>query len=184
VKVRPLDRERARARARQGTSSLRRIALFLVVLAPAGACQETREALPQPEEVAEYYPTQRDLSVEIDGNVAEITVQQPEDQLRRGGPLWAKVGPYIFLFSEGTRDLFEDYPALAGVQVITRAPNRAEVARALLERDKLNRIGWRRAINIAGRARVEGTRRVRAIEELVLWGEEQSTFRYAPAYVP
>ena len=150
----------------------------------AVACQARATALPLAQEVEAYYPTQGNLSVEIDGNVAEITVLQPADQLERGGPLWAKVGPYIFLFSEGTRDVFEDYPALAGVRVITRAPNRAEIARAQIERDRLNRIGWRRAINIAGRARVEGTERVRAIEELVLWGEEHSTFEYAPTYVP
>jgi hypothetical protein len=160
-----------------------RLVLVLACALTAG-CREAVGTLPGAEEVAAYYPTQRDLTVEIDGNVAEITVQQPGDQLERGGPLWAKVGPYIFLFSEGTRDLFEDYSVLAGVRVITRAPNGAEVARAQIERNRLNRVGWRRAINVAGRARVEGTERVRAIEELVLWGEEQSTFRYAPAYVP
>jgi hypothetical protein len=169
---------------RAGAAAARLAFGLALTLGVGAACREAGGALPLPEEVASYYPTQRDLTVEIDGNVAEVIVQQPADQLERGGPLWAKVGPYIFLFSEGTRDLFDDYPALAAVSVVTRAPNGGEVARALLARDALNRIGWRRAINIAGRARVEGTQRVRAIEELVLWGEEQSTFRYSSRYVP
>jgi hypothetical protein len=68
--------------------------------------------------------------------------------------------------------------------VVTRAPGGAEVARALLLRGELNDIGWRRALNIAGRARLEGTQRVTRIEELVRWGEEHTTFDYHPAYVP
>jgi hypothetical protein len=155
-----------------------------LLLALLSGCRGATDVLPTPDDVVAYYPTSGDISVEMDDNVAEVYVQQPQEQLQRGGPLWAKVGPYIFLFSEGTRDLFEDYPTLAGVRVITRAPGGGEVARALLARDALNRIGWRRALNIAGRARVEGTQRVRAVEELVLWGEEQAAFSYSPRYVP
>jgi hypothetical protein len=70
------------------------------------------------------------------GNVLELVVQQPPDQLRRGGPLWARVGPYIYLFSPGTRQLFADHPGLAGVRAITMAGD-TEVARALLEREAL-----------------------------------------------
>jgi hypothetical protein len=155
-------------------------ALLLAVM----ACRGESGALPEPDAVAEYYPTSGDLTVEMNGNVAEVSVQQPGEQLARGGALWAKVGPYIFLFSEGTRDLFADHPALAGVRVITRTGQGREVARALLQRDALNDIGWRRALNLAGRARLEGTERVGLIEELVRWGEEQTTFRYDTDYVP
>lgn len=160
-----------------------RWALPLVAALLVGACEEADLTVPAADAVAEHYPTTRELEVEMSGNVAEITVFQPSDQLSRGGELWAKVGPYIYLFSDGTRDLFDQYGGLAGVRVITRAPGGREVARALLERDELNEIGWRRAINIAGHARVEGTQRVTRIEELVRWGEEHTTFEYDPRYV-
>lgn len=150
----------------------------------AVACAQDNGTVPSTEEIARYYPTSGEIDFELSGNVAEIGVRQPTDQLQRGGPLWAKVGPYIYLFSEGTRDLFDDHRGLAGVRVITRAAGGAEVARALLRRDELNDIGWRRAINIAGRARLEGTQRVTLIEELVRWGEEHTTFDYHPDYVP
>ena len=158
-------------------------ALLLAGALPAAACEEPDLTLPTAEQVVEHYPTPRELDIELNGNVAEIRVYQPSDQLRRGGDLWAKVGPYIYLFSEGTRDLFDAYGGLAGVRVITRAPGGREVARALLARDELNDIGWRRALNIAGHARLEGTRRVTRIEELVRWGEDHTTFEYHPDYV-
>jgi len=170
---------------RVGCLRLRATLLPLVLpLLGLGCAEPTSDVLPTPAEIEAFYPTSRDISVEMNGNVAEISVHQPFDQLERGGPLWAKVGPYIFLFSEGTRDAFERYPLLAGMRVITVAPGGAEIARATLARDELNEIGWRRAISIAGHARVEGSVRVTRIEELVRWGEEHTTFEYSPTYVP
>ena len=63
--------------------------------------------LPSPEDIASYYTYGGRLSAEISGNVATVTVSQPASQLRRGGSLWAKVGPYVVLFSEETRRLLE-----------------------------------------------------------------------------
>ena len=74
----------------------------------------------------------------MNGNVAEITLVQPARHLQRGGSLWAKVGPYVLLFSEETENLFQDYPGLAGVRAITMTPGGTEVARALLPRESLN----------------------------------------------
>jgi hypothetical protein len=155
----------------------------LVVVAAVG-CEPKDRTIPTAEQVESYYETSSQLTVVLNGNVAEVTVQQPSDQLRRGGALWARVGPYIFLFSQATRDLLDEHEGLAGVRVITSGPAQAEVARALLRRDELNSVDWRRALSLAGRARVEGTQRVSLIEELVRWGEAHTTFEYNPAFVP
>lgn len=149
----------------------------------AGGCKERDLTLPRATDVEAHYTTERPISVEMNGNVAEVTVFQSPDHLRRGGTLWAKVGPYVFLFTEGTRDLFVEYPGLAGVRVITKAPGGDEIARALLERDELTSVTWRRALNIAGRARRDGTEKVTLLQDLVRWGEDHTTFEYASAYV-
>lgn len=159
-----------------------RAGVLLMVAAFASGCDVPEPGLPDEARAEGYYETRSDLSVHMSGNVAEITVRQPPDQLRRGGSLWAKVGPYIYLFSESTRDLMDDYEGLAGVRVITLGPGGDEVARALLRRDALNAVTWRRALNIAGRARLDGSRRVTLIEQLVRWGEEHTTFEYDPRY--
>ena len=115
------------------------------------------------------------------GNVAVLTVDQDANQLRRGGPLWAKVGPYVFLFSEETRRLLEDFDGLAGVRVTTMV-GRAEVASALLTHSELSDVLWARSLNIAGRARLEGTNRMTLLEDLVDWGEAHTEFTYNEVY--
>jgi hypothetical protein len=117
----------------------------------------------------------------VAGNVAEITIAQSPQQLRRGGRIWAQVGPYIYLFSEPTVSLFRDYGGLAGVRVVTVVGN-TEVARALLPRTALNDLTWRRALNVAGRARLEGTERVSLLEDLTRFGEDHTEFEYNPRY--
>ncbi len=127
------------------------------------------------------YETAGGVDAEVAGNVATIRVAQDPQQLRRGGALWAKVGPYVFLFSEETRRLFEDFPGLAGVRVVTRVGG-AEVASALLARDELTDVLWRRGLNIAGRARRDGTGRVTLLEDLVDWGESHTEFEYSSRF--
>lgn len=122
-------------------------------------------------------------SFAFNGNVIEITVPQQEDQIRRGGSLWARVGPYIYLFTPATREVFETWEGVAAVRVVTKLPGGAEIARARLDRGRLSDIQWQRALNILGRALQEGTDRPVLIEELVLWGEEYTEHRYNPSYV-
>jgi len=167
-----------KAMPRRGTS---RCAPFLM-LAALAACQPARDLpLPDADQVVSYYEYDGDLQAEIAGNVAVLTVEQSAQQLRTGGTLWAKVGPYVFLFSDETRQLFLDYAGLAGVRVVTRVGD-AEVANALLARDELTGVLWRRSLNIAGRARRDGTSRMTLLEDLVEWGEDHTDFAYNPRY--
>jgi hypothetical protein len=156
---------------------------FLGLFLALWGCTERDFTVPTEDEVEEAFTYEGSLSVTMSGNVAEVTVTQPEQHLRRGGSLWAKVGPYIVLFSEEAENLFLDYPGLAGIRVITTTSGGREVARALLPRDALNDLTWRRALNIAGQARRDGTRRPTLLENLVRWGEEHTEYSYNPRYV-
>lgn len=138
--------------------------------------------LPDADVVAEYYHYQGGLEARMNGNVAEITITQPATQLRRGGALWARVGPYVVLFSEETFRLMEENPAVAGVRVITKVRGGPEVARALLVRGELSGVQWRRSLNISGKARLEGTQKPGLLESLVRWGEDHTEFEYNPRY--
>ncbi len=158
------------------------LAMSLILGLPG--CEEVNLALPTDSEAEAHYATSSDLTVQVNGNVAELTVDQPIRQVRRGGSLWAKVGPYVYLFSDETETLLREYPGLSGVRVITlTGRDDAEVARAFLHRDSLNELTWRRARNIAGKARVEGTRRPVLLEELVEWGEDHTDFEYNKAFI-
>ncbi len=79
------------------------------ILAPLG-CEEVDLALPSDSEAGAHYASSSDLTVRVSGNVVELTVDQPIRQVRRGGSLWAKVGPYIYLFSDQTEGLLREYP--------------------------------------------------------------------------
>jgi len=162
------------------------IVLALVVVATLSGCHSkgTDRTLPTPAQVKAHYQYKGRMDVKLNGNVAEIEVAQPVDQLRRGGTLWAKVGPYIFLFTDDTEQLFEDFPGLAGVRVITYLRGGGEIARAMLTRSELNDLTWKRALNIAGHARAEGTQDPKRIQDLVDWGEDHTQFKYNPRYVP
>jgi hypothetical protein len=141
-------------------------------------------ALPEMSEVQQYIAQSgMNADVRYSGNVVELVVQQPADQLRRGGSLWARVGPYIYLFTPATRELMVRYPGIAGVRVIT-AVGDVEIARALLVSDALNDITWRRAHNIVGNALEHGTQRPSTMDRLVQFGEEVTQFQYNPDYVP
>ena len=124
-----------------------------------------------------YYDYGGSLEAEIVGNVAVVSVTQSAQQIRRGGKLWAKVGPYIFLFSEETQRLFADHSGLAAVRVVTRVGD-SEVANAILSREELSDVLWRRALNISGRARRDGTSQMTLLEDLVAWGEDHTEFQY------
>lgn len=163
---------------------MRSIVLALSSAAVLGlvACGGESLAVPEADDVRTYYDYGGDLDARIEGDVAEITVTQSADQLRRGGRLWAKVGPYVVLFTEETFRLFEDYPGLAGVRVVTRVEDGPEVARAFLHRNELSGVLWRRSLNIAGKARRDGTDQVPLIEALIRWGEDHTEFEYNARY--
>ena len=156
------------------------LSLFLFPL----GCEEANLALPSESEAGARYASTSKLAIRVSGNIVELTVDQPLRQVRRGGSLWAKVGPYIYLFTQETETLLRRYPGLSGVRVITRTDvDKKEVARAFLHRDSLNALTWRRAKNIAGKARTEGTRRPVLLEELVEWGQEHTEFEYSKEFV-
>ena len=72
---------------------------------------------------------------------------------------------------------------MSGARVITRTRDDREVARAFLNRGALNELTWRRARNIAGKARTEGTRRPVLLEDLVKWGQDHTEFGYNKDFV-
>lgn len=156
--------------------------LGVLLLGAAFACTSDLN-VPTKEQVDSAYVYQGEWEAEVVGNVAEIRIAQSSEQLRRGGTLWAKVGPYIFLFSQETRDLFESFNGLAAVRVVTTDTRGNEVARALLRRDVLNGITWGHALTVSGRARRDGSTRPSRIEALVNFGEEHTDFEYAERYV-
>lgn len=170
----PLTRRRLAAHA----------TLILALCPGAWACADAADLpLPTADEVLSYYTVERAIEAELNGNVAELIVYQPASQLQRGGSLWAKVGPYIYLFSDATRALMNDHEGLAAVRVITRHPSGDEVARATLARGTLNDLTWRRALNVAGRARRDGSQRIGLLEDLIRWGEDRTDFEYSERYV-
>ena len=154
-----------------------------LILFPLG-CGQASFALPSESEVGAHYAGSSKLDIRVSGNIVEITVDQPLRHVSRGGSLWAKVGPYVYLFTQETETLLRRYPGLSGVRVITRADlNKKEVARAFLHRDSLNDLTWRRAKNIAGKARAGGTRQPVLLEELVEWGQEHTEFGYSEEFI-
>ena len=148
-----------------------------VVVIAAGCAEQSGLPLPNAGEVETYYEVDAALEAQVVGNVATVRIAQDPTLIRRGGALWAKVGPYIYLFSEETHQLFLDYPGLAGVRFVTYVGD-ADVASALLERAELSDVLWRRAKNIAGQARRDGSSRVTLLEDLVEWGEDHTEYEY------
>lgn len=144
---------------------------------------QPRPELPAIEAVQQLYAENGlDTEARYSGNVVELVIEQPAAQLQRGGSLWARVGPYIYLFSPGTQKVFEQYPAVAGVRVITQSHG-VEIARALLVRDRLNDLTWPRAIRLLGQALERGTERPTTLDRLVRFGEENTTYEYNADYV-
>lgn len=157
----------------------------------AGGCEQVRAFLepsaPEPpaaEEVEPFYATSGGVdSVRLNGNVVVVHVEQPYQQLQRGGSLWARVGPYVYLMTPSTRSVFEAFPGVAAVRVVTHLPDGTEVARAMLRRDAMSDVLWRRTLNILGTALEGGRENPRKLEQLTEWGEERTEFRYNPDYV-
>ena len=139
---------------------------------------------PTAADVAAHYEYAGDLSVEISGNVAQITVRIDREAYRMGGEVWARGSPFIFLFSPATAAAFEEHPGLGGVRVIVRyEDDDTMLAQALLERGALTPGRWREALQVAAQARSEGTERPGYMRDLVRWGEDYTDFEYNPEYI-
>ena len=148
----------------------------------SGACGgETELSLPSDDALQGLYGS--GIDAELKGNVVDVVVRQPTDQLRRGGSTWAKVGPYIYLFSPQTQELFDSYSGLGGVRVTTEDGRGRLVARAMLPAGTLNSVTWRKAIGLAGQARLEGTRRPGYLVDLIEYGEDLVEYEYGSDYV-
>lgn len=169
---------------RQGTTA-RRAALVVagvVACSALAGCERPEELrLPTDSDLAGMYGEGPEVA--LNGNVVDIEVYQPADQLRRGGATWAKVGPYIYLFSPQTQEIFETWSGVGGVRVTTSDGRGRLVARALLPRGTLNSLTWPRAINLVGKARLEGTHRPSYILDLIEYGEEIAEYEYSTSYV-
>jgi len=144
-------------------TTVRTLLLGVLVLGTT-ACEPAADSrLPTATELKGSFGESIDLR--LNGNVVEIQVTQSPDQLRRGGPIWAKAGP------------------VGGVRVTTLDGRERLIARALLQRSTLTSVTWTRAINISGRARVDGTTRPNTMVKLYEYGQENTEFEYSARYV-
>lgn len=138
---------------------------------------------PAASDLRSHFDFHGDVSVEMSGNVAQVKVVVDPEPYRRGGDLWAKATPYIFLFSTTTLNAFEAYPGLGGVRIMIQHPIGDTMAQALLSREVLSEVGWRQALNLSGLARRDGTDRPGRMQDLVRWGEDRTEFQYNPGYI-
>ena len=157
--------------------------VLALALLPACEMEEEQHPVPAAQEVEALYQYTGELSVEMSGNVAVVDVSIDPVQYERGGDLWAKAFPYIFVFSGGTRDAFDQHPGLGGVRVRARHPNGDIMSQALLSREVLTQLTWNRALRVATAAQREGTERPAAMRDLVDWGEDHTEFEYNPDYI-
>ncbi len=155
------------------------VLLLLLLLASCGGGERALE-LPTPEEAASRYGA--GVAIDLRGNLLEVRAPMTAEQLERGGTLWARAGPYFYLFSTATRDLFVEYPDLAAVRVVTETEAGEEVARAELLRDTISEPRWRQALGLAALAQQEGTRRPRRLEEMIYFGEDFAQYEYNPEF--
>lgn len=158
-----------------------RAAVVTIALSAAACVPDAETELPGTEALAASYGESAEVS--LNGNVVEVKLTQSPEQLRRGGPIWAKAGPYIYLFTPQTQALFTEYGGVGGVRVTTLDGRGELVARALLKRGTLNSATWPRAINVAGRARVGGTERPQTMVDLAEYGQEHTDYEYSQKYV-
>jgi hypothetical protein len=144
------------------------------------ACPADRPPeMPQAEEAAERYGP--GIVADVRGNLLEVQVPMTADHLR-GGAIWARSGPYFYLFSPATRDLFAEYRDLAAIRMITRTPEGEEIARAELHRDALTEVRWREALYRSAVAQRDGTERPSTLEALTFFGEDITEFQYNPEF--
>lgn len=180
-----IDARQATPPLRSRSSPLLRVTLGVlaaVALAAAAACEPGENRDLPPATVLDSIFGDR-VQSSLNGNVVELRVTQDASQLTRGGPIWAKAGPYIYLFTPQTRSLLERYGGVGGVRATTLDRRGELIARALLERTTLNSVTWPKAINVAGLARTQGSERPQRMVDLAEYGEEHTSYEYSEQYV-
>jgi hypothetical protein len=162
--------------------AMRKAILAAVLVGLVAACGGGKTLkLPKQSEIKGLYGSSADVN--LNGNVVTVQVRQSSAQLRRGGVLWAKVGPYIYLFSPQTQKLFGEFDGVAAVRVTTLDSSGHLVARATLLRDELTSVTWQDALRRVTSARTEGTDKPGYLDQLVQYGEDHTTFHYDPRYL-
>lgn len=158
-------------------------ALAVAAVVWLGACTSEPEGprLPSSDRLEGLYGDR--AAVSLKGNVVDVRIEQSDRQLRRGGRLWARVGPYIYLLSPQTREIFQTYDGVAAVRARTVSESGEWIAEALLRRDALNPITWKDARRVVARARRQGTDKPGYLEDLVRFGEEHTDYRYNRSFL-
>lgn len=143
-----------------------------------------RPSPPTAEQMSGYFSfSGGQMDVAMTGNVARVTITLDPESYRRGGTTWARAIPYLFLFSPGARDAFQEHEGLGGIRVLTRHPGGDVMAQALLERGAMSSRDWTRGINTAAEARRHATERPGLMMDMVRWGEDHTDFEYNPEYI-
>ena len=169
-----------RTHIRSATAAVTALAALLALTACGGG--DAGPQLPSEPALEDLYGTSR-ATADLNGNVVDVRVRQDPSQIERGGNLWAKVGPYIYLFSPQTQELFGRWSGVAAVRVRTLVEGGSWVAEATLRRDALNALTWNDARRVVARARTEGTDKPGYLEDLIDYGEDRTEHRYNPQYV-
>jgi hypothetical protein len=161
---------------------MKRAILAAVLVGLVAACGRGKALqLPRQSELKGLYGSSAEVN--LNGNVVTVKVHQSTAQLERGGVLWAKVGPYIYLFSPQTQQLFDKFDGVAAVRVTTVDSSNRMVARATLLHDELTSVTWQDALQRVAHARTEGTQKPGYLDQLVQYGEDHTKFQYDPRYV-
>lgn len=134
-------------------------------------------SLPSLEVAATRYGKEQE--VRLNGNVLEVFATIPNSHLR-GGSLWLKAGPYFFVFSSATKEMFDTYDGLAAVRVVTRNESSEELARAMITRDALTAGRFEHGMRRAALAQAKGTEKPGIVRDLVHWSEDHVTEYHYP----
>jgi hypothetical protein len=156
---------------------LARLGVAVMMIAMNGCEQPDREwVLPDPAEVASWYG--EGTEAHFDGNLLEIRGTIDPEFLRRGGRLWARSGPYFYLFNVHIYQLLIDYPDIAAVRATALTESGQELAVATLPRDEMNEPRWQEAMARVAIAQRDGTDNPRMVDRLIQFGEEHTEFSY------
>jgi hypothetical protein len=148
-----------------------------LLVGAAGCAREARaRVLPPANEVSEWYG--EGTTAEFNGNLLAITGPMEPEHLQRGGQLWARSGPYFFLFNVHVRDLMDEYPDIAAVRATVVTAEGDYIAAATVRRDRMNEFRWREALAHSSLAQQRGTDNPRLVEQLVRFGQDNTEYDY------